>query len=165
MYASHSKTHIYIWAIIFSFSIAILLSIAPLFPNSLEPFKPQWVPLTLIFWIMYLPLSIGIFFAWMLGLFCDIAQGTLLGEHALAFSVLAFVTNQFQRRLILYSLLQQAFVIFLLIGMVLLIIFWVQVWASLPPMSITYWGSAFTSAFIWPICNYWFGLKLFRFNR
>ena len=63
--------------IIFSIVVALMLSIAPL-ADWAEPFRPTWVPLTLIYWSMTLPNKFSVGSAWIAGLVLDVAQGTLI---------------------------------------------------------------------------------------
>jgi rod shape-determining protein MreD len=77
---------------------ALVLAIAPM-PNWAETFRPDWVTLTLIYWAMNLPRTYSVGWAWVIGLILDVAQGTLLGQHALALTLVIFVTVRFHLQL------------------------------------------------------------------
>jgi len=62
--------------------VALTLAIAPL-PPTVAPYRPDWVALTLIYWSMTLPRTWSVGTAWLTGIVLDVAEGTLLGQHAL----------------------------------------------------------------------------------
>ena len=53
--------------------------------------------------------------AWVAGLLVDLATGSLLGQHALSFTVTAFAALSYQRRLVLFNTWQLAGYIFALL--------------------------------------------------
>ena len=75
---------------------------------------PDWTALVLTFWCIHQPRKIGIGAAWLLGVIMDTANGALLGQHALAYSVLAFAAIAFSRRIRWFPLWPQATHVFLL---------------------------------------------------
>lgn len=77
--------------ILATFLVAIVLNILP-GPTWAEPFLPDWVALTLIYWCMAAPQRVSVGTGWLLGLTLDVLYGSLLGQHALAKSAIAFVT-------------------------------------------------------------------------
>ena len=56
--------------------------------------RAAWVPdllaLVLVFWSVHQPLRVGIGTAFVFGIFMDVHQSGLLGQHALAYTVLSF---------------------------------------------------------------------------
>lgn len=72
-------------------------------------FKPDFVALVLLYWCTHKPNQIGIGITWMLGVICDVMDGTLMGQHALAYAVLAFGGIVLSRRIQLFDLKQQTF--------------------------------------------------------
>lgn len=68
------------------------------------PWPPDWpVPdmlaIVLVFWNIFLPSRIGLAPAWLLGLVMDVHQGVLLGQHALAYSILSYGAITLHRRI------------------------------------------------------------------
>ena len=59
---------------------------------------PDFVALVLVFWCVHQPRLVGLGAAWLLGLLMDVGNGVLLGQHALAYSVLAFAAISAARR-------------------------------------------------------------------
>jgi rod shape-determining protein MreD len=74
--------------------------------------RAAWVPdllaLVLVFWTIHQPLRVGMTVAFLLGLAMDVHQGALLGQHALAYSVLSFLAIAMHRRLLWFSVPSQA---------------------------------------------------------
>lgn len=92
-------------------TIAVSLAIA-LVLNFLPWSNPAWVPdfvaLTLAFWCVRQPRLIGLGAGWLLGLVIDVGNGVLLGQHALAYSLLAFCAVTLSRRILWFPLWGQA---------------------------------------------------------
>ena len=76
--------------------LALMLTLVPL-PEALDPLRPDWVVLILIYWAMTAPRSYNVGSAWIIGILLDVAQGTLLGQHALALCVVVYVTTPGRR--------------------------------------------------------------------
>jgi rod shape-determining protein MreD len=91
--------------IVVTIIIALMLSIAPM-PDWAAPFRPDWVALTLIYWSMTSPRTYSVGSAWVIGLIVDVAQGTLLGQHALALSLVIYITVKFHLQLRQFPTLQ-----------------------------------------------------------
>ncbi|MCU7812927.1 MAG: rod shape-determining protein MreD, partial [Candidatus Thiodiazotropha sp. (ex Notomyrtea botanica)] len=87
------------------------LTLIPL-PEWAQTFRPQWVALILIYWCMALPERVGVGLGFIFGLLLDVLTGTLLGQHALGLSVVAFVTIKLHLRVRVMPLRQQVFTIF-----------------------------------------------------
>jgi rod shape-determining protein MreD len=88
-----------------SFAGALLLSFLP-WPDM--RFVPDFVALVLVFWCVRQPRLVGLGIAWLLGLLTDAGNGVLLGQHALAYSMLAFLSIWLSRRILWFSAAQQA---------------------------------------------------------
>jgi rod shape-determining protein MreD len=70
--------------------------------------SPDLMALALVFWGVHQPQRVGIGAAFVFGLLMDVHQGSVLGQHALAYSVLNFLAVTVHRRLLWFSLLSQA---------------------------------------------------------
>ena len=74
--------------------------------------RAAWIPdllaLVLVFWSVHQPLRVGIGTAFFLGICMDVHQSALLGQHALAYSVLSFLAITIHRRLLWFSVPSQA---------------------------------------------------------
>lgn len=74
--------------------------------------RATWAPdvlaVVLVFWCVHQPLRIGVATAFVFGLLMDVHQGALLGEHALAYTVLGFLAVAIHRRLLWFAVPSQA---------------------------------------------------------
>lgn len=91
--------------IVGSLAAALLLNFVPWQPVGLAP---DFVALTLAFWCVRQPRLVGMGAGWLLGLLTDAGSGVLLGQHALAYSLLAFAAITLSRRVLWFSVWGQA---------------------------------------------------------
>ena len=75
--------------------------------------RAAWIPdvlaLIQVFWSIHQPQRIGIGTAFVFGVLIDVHQGAMLGQHALAYSVLSFLAIAIHRRLLWFPVPSQAF--------------------------------------------------------
>ncbi|SEL03465.1 rod shape-determining protein MreD [Nitrosovibrio tenuis] len=93
--------------IAFSLFFALLLNLLPLKGVALSLW-PDFVALVALYWCINQPQRAGISMAFGMGLLMDIGDASALGQHALAYSIMAFIALIFQRRLSIFGLLKQA---------------------------------------------------------
>ncbi len=74
--------------------------------------RPDFVALVLLYWCTHKPYRVGIGIAWMMGIFADVADASLFGQHALAYAVLAFGGTVLHRRIQMFDMRQQMMQIF-----------------------------------------------------
>ena len=74
--------------------------------------KPDFTALVLLYWCTHKPYRVGIGIAWAVGILADVADASLFGQHALAYSVLAFGGIVLHRRVQMFDLRQQTLQIF-----------------------------------------------------
>ena len=86
--------------IIASFALALFLNFLPWRDLRLVP---DFVALVLVFWCVRQPRLVGLGVAWTLGLVTDAGNGVLLGQHALAYSLLAFLGIWLSRRILWFG--------------------------------------------------------------
>jgi rod shape-determining protein MreD len=136
--------------IILSFIIAMMLTIMPL-PEWAEEIRPQWVVLVLVYWAMALPQRVSVGSGWVMGLLLDVANDAVLGQHALALAMIAFLTSHLHQRLRVFPQSQQAIVVLVFCVIYNLIVLWIKgitgnapnVWLIVIP--------SFTTALVWPL--------------
>lgn len=138
------------WIILVSFLVGLVLAIVPL-PLWGELARPEWAALVLVYWCMALPERVGVGVGWLVGLAQDALQGTLLGAHALAFGLLAFLTLQLHRRIRVLPPWQQAMIVLVLLLVVRLVLLWVRGFTGGPDTDLRYWLPALTGTLIWPV--------------
>ena len=138
------------WTAIFiSLLIAIILTLLPA-PDWAIWLKPAWVLLILIYWAMTVPTRVGLGMAWLMGLIMDLLNGTLLGEHALAYTMVIYLVERMHIRLRMYPVMQQSFTVFLFILIYQFIVYCIQGFIGQLPASHLYWLSSLTSMLLWP---------------
>ncbi len=98
------------WLLPTSLVIALLLGLLPL-PAWLQPFRPYWLALVLVYWLIEAPERVGLGVAFVVGLIADVAFGSLLGEQALRLTVMAFIVQRFRAQLRFFPVSQQALAI------------------------------------------------------
>ena len=132
-----------------SFVVALLLSIMP-GPEWAEPFRPEWVALVLIYWCMATPQRVGVGIGWLVGLSLDVLYGALLGQHALAKGVIAYLTVRFHPQLRMFPRWQQAVSVLVLVAINYLLVLWAKQLAEQTPVTWSYWTPSVVSMLIWP---------------
>jgi rod shape-determining protein MreD len=136
--------------IFLTFLVAYVLAVLPL-PAWLQWGRPEWVALTLIYWCIALPQRVGIATGLLLGVGLDVLEGSLLGQNALALIAVALLSLILYQRLRVYSLWQQAGVVFMLVGINQLICQWVQNLEDIRALPRLFLLPAFSSALLWPV--------------
>ncbi|MBT5483090.1 MAG: rod shape-determining protein MreD [Gammaproteobacteria bacterium] len=148
------------WVITVSFVLAALFTVLPL-PEWLEAYRPEWVALVVIYWVIALPDRIGLLTAWIVGFFVDVLEGSLLGLNALALALVAYLALSLYQRMRMFTAIQQSSTILILVGIHQLMSFWVLTANSQNTApNLIFMISALSSAIIWPFI--FFGLRYIR---
>ena len=132
--------------------VAFMLMIMPL-PNGAESFRPDWLTLVLIFWAITVPRSYSVGIAWLLGIVLDVAQGTMLGQHALALCVIVYITVKFHLLMRVFPLSQLTATVFALLALYQFLLFWINGVAGVSAPAVDYWGPVVSGTIIWPILS------------
>jgi rod shape-determining protein MreD len=132
-----------------TFVVALLLSIVKL-PEWAAWFRPAWVPVLLLFWVLVLPQRVGLGIAWGLGIVLDVLNATLLGEHALGLVLIAYLCLRFYRQVRMFPMMQQAVVITVLISIYQGLLFWIQHMRGQAMDSSLFWFPVLATLVIWP---------------
>jgi len=130
--------------------LALILAVLPL-PHWMDIARPYLLLLLVIYWSLSAPRIAGLMFAWLCGMAIDLLKGTTLGQHALAFLVVAFLTHKFQLRMRIFPLSQQTLTVFLLLLLYEFVVFWTDGIIGYPVPTWMRWIPVFTSALLWPV--------------
>lgn len=140
------------------FSGAILLSLLGAFALTLVPlnsvfglWRPEWLVLVIIHWVIYFPDRISYVLVGLLGLMLDTAWQLPLGQHSLSFVVLLYVVIRLSERLSPNSLLQHLFMVLVSTSVYMLINLWVLTATDNSPANWGYWYPVFSSLLFWPM--------------
>jgi rod shape-determining protein MreD len=135
--------------IVVTLLIAIVLAVMPL-PEWARLYRPQWVTLVLIYWTLALPQRVGVTVGFSLGILLDALTGTLLGQHALSLSLIAYITLKTHQRVRLFPLWQQSvFVLSMLLLERLLTAIAMGV-AGRVVAGVEFWLASVVGALLWP---------------
>jgi rod shape-determining protein MreD len=93
------------WFIALALLLALFLNLLPL--GHLYGI-PDWVALVLTFWCVHQPLKVSMGTAFIFGLIMDVAESSVMGQHTLAYTLLAFTACGLSRRVLWFPLWQQA---------------------------------------------------------
>jgi rod shape-determining protein MreD len=106
--------------------ILALLAEIVLLPGWLVWLRPHFVLLLLIYWVLKLDGQVSVGIAFFLGLVLDLLTGSVLGEHALALTLLIYFIVKYRNQIKAFSLILQSIVIFVVTVLYLALIFWIQ---------------------------------------
>ena len=85
--------------------LAFALNIVPL---GRVPAAPDFLALVLVVWNVHQPRRVGVGVAFMFGLLMDVHDGAILGQHALAYTLLSYFAITIHRRLLWFTVPSQA---------------------------------------------------------
>ena len=142
-----------LWVIPLTFFVAMVLSVVSLpayLPSQVGYLRPEWVALVLMYWVIALPHRVGIVVAWCVGLMVDVLLGDLLGQHAIAFMIMAYIGQNLYQRLRMFTVWQQSLIIFAIVGLNQLINFWIESIAGVAEWSMWTLLPSVVSALLWP---------------
>lgn len=113
--------------------------------------KPDFVAVVLLFWIVREPRLIGFGVAFVLGLAMDVAMASLFGQHALAYTVIAFAATMLRRRLRMFSADKHVLQILPILLTAQAVILLVRLAGGAAFPGWTWFVPAITGALLWPI--------------
>lgn len=128
----------------------LLAAIYPLSPP-VSVFRPEWICLIMIYWVLHTPNHIGIGIAWTVGLFQGVLEGSVWGGHAFALAAVSYVCLMSYRRLRSYSLTQQSFWIFIFVGLHQMFVNWFQGFEGYADAPRQMLLSSLVTAAFWPL--------------
>ena len=130
--------------------VALGLAIVPL-PKMLDAFRPDFLVLVVFYWSIESPRAGGLMLAFMAGLALDVIKGVVLGQHALALTLMAAWATHLRLRLRVFSVLHQSLTIFALLTGYQFILFWVDGATGNPVTTFSRWLAPVIGALIWPL--------------
>ena len=134
------------WFVFLSLFGALLLNFLP---TSAWPWMPDWVALVIVFWCIRESRRVGMGIAFLLGLMMDVADASVLGQHALAYVLLAYAASAIARRVLWFPLGQQALHVLPLLLAAQLVQFVVRAVPGVVLPGLSYFAGPFVGAFLW----------------
>ena len=89
----------------FTLLVALAINFVPLGRTAL---MPDMVALVLVFWNVHQSRRVGVGLAFLFGVVMDVHSGAVLGQHALAYTLLSFFAITIHRRLLWFTVPSQA---------------------------------------------------------
>jgi rod shape-determining protein MreD len=147
----HILRPVRISTILLSFLAALVLNFLPW--KDLR-FVPDFVALVLCFWCIRQPRLVGLGVGWTLGLLTDAGNGVLLGQHALAYSMLAFLSIWLSRRILWFRAPQQVLhvAVLLLVSQGVLLLVRVGAGTGFPGWAVLI--GPLLGAILWPVLSW-----------
>ena len=130
--------------------LALVASVAPL-PDWLDLMRPDFVALIVLWFSLLSPRLTGLGHAWGAGLALDAFRGVLLGQHALALIVIAYVAAKLRLQIRAFPPLQQSAVILALLFLNEFLLFWIDGVAGHPVTDWRRWLAVPVGAACWPL--------------
>jgi rod shape-determining protein MreD len=139
-----------IWPVVVAFAVAMAFEIMPL-PEVMQPFRPPLLVMVMIYWAMMWPERFGLGVAFCLGICLDVLHGQLLGQNALALTVVTYLTLRFHLQIRIFPLWQLTMTVFALLTFDALLQFLVEGLAGLVPGGFIRWTRVLTGTLLWPL--------------
>ena len=115
---------------------------------------PDLVALTLVFWSIHQPRKVGIGVAFVMGLLMDVHTATLLGENALAYTLLSYFAITIHRRVLWFTPMTQTLHVFPLFLFSQVIRAIVQLVVNNKAPGWLFFTESFVTAALWPLASW-----------
>ena len=132
--------------------VGLALTVVPL-PDALDPFRPDFLVLVVIYWCIENPRAGGLTLAFVAGLALDVLNGVVLGQHALALTLMAAWATHLRLRIRVFSLLSQCLTLFALLTGYQFVLFWVDGATGNPVTTFGRWLAPLVGALLWPLVD------------
>jgi rod shape-determining protein MreD len=148
--------HTSLVTVYFTLLIALLCQLFPWVGQGII-FRPDFMLVILLYWILRAPNLCNVGTAWLAGLLVDLATGSLLGQHALSFSITAFAALIYQRRLVLFNGWQLAAYVFALLIIERVVMLLLKLFAGNENPGWHYFLPIITGLLLWQLMIFIFG--------
>ena len=143
-------------SVYFTLLIALLCQLFPWVGQGVI-FRPDFMLVVLLYWLLRAPGLCSVGIAWVAGLLVDLATGSLLGQHALSFTITAFVALSYQRRLVLFNTWQLAGYIIGLLLLARMLMLLLKLFAGSDSAGWGYLWPILTGLILWQVMILIFG--------
>lgn len=137
------------WLMPVTLILVVVLTVIPL-PGVLQPLRPYWAALLLIYWNLEAGRMRKLGQAFLLGLVLDLVTGTLLGQHALSLVIINYLLERFRNRIRFFPPWQQALAVFGLLVNDRIVQLWVIGLVGRGWPDWTWWLPPLTGVVLWP---------------
>ena len=136
--------------IVFTLIAALILNFLPWAGPWLAG-RPDFVALIVLYWCIQQPRKLGFTAAWLMGLMMDIGEGSLLGQHALAYSVLAFAGIVLHHRVLMFTMRNQILHVIPILLLNDLIVLVIRLFAGADFPGFSYFAGSLIAGALWPM--------------
>ncbi|HEY6483265.1 MAG TPA: rod shape-determining protein MreD [Steroidobacteraceae bacterium] len=128
--------------------VGLILTVLPL-PPWLSVVRPAFLVLTVLYWSIAAPRAGGIALAFFAGLMLDVFQGPVLGEHALALCLIAYIAVREHQKIRSKPAFQQSLIVFAALVTYEFILFAIDGWTGHPITNPLRWTHTVSGAILW----------------
>lgn len=138
----------------------VILSLAAAFLVNLMPWGhwlwvPDFVALVLVFWNIHEPRRVGISTAFFMGLLMDVSSSTLLGENALAYTLLSYFSIMIHRRVLWFPVgMQSLYILILMLMMQVVQVLIRLLIGAQSPNYLLFFSESIVGALVWPLVTW-----------
>jgi rod shape-determining protein MreD len=144
--------HFHRWPLFASGIVALVLGVVPL-PGWLDKLRPDFLALVVIYWAIHVPQAGRLWFGWCAGIMLDTFRGVVLGQFALAMTLISAIAIYLNLRIRAYPIWHQAGVVFAALFLYHFTLWIVDGWSGHAVMSSARWLPAVTGALAWPFVS------------
>jgi rod shape-determining protein MreD len=130
--------------------LALVAELLPL-PAAIQPLRPAWTTMAVIYWSLMWPGRFGVFSAFLVGLLIDVGHGSLLGQHALSLSLVAWLVLRVHLQLRVFPLWQLTLAVFALMFLEAFVLLWIDGATGRAEFGPGRWGPVLAAGLMWPL--------------
>jgi len=139
---------------LFIFSSLLIAFLMNFLPWGNMVFVPDFVALVLVFWSIHQPRKVGIGVAFVMGLLMDVHTASLLGENALAYTLLSYFAITIHRRVLWFTPMTQTLHVFPLFLLTQVIQSLIQLMVNGKFPGWLFFSESFVTAALWPVATW-----------
>jgi rod shape-determining protein MreD len=138
------------WRIFFTVLLALFLSVVPV-PSWFDATRPAFLVLTVLYWSIAVPRAGGLRLGWVAGLALDIFQGSILGQHALALTLVTYIAVREHQKIRSKPVFQQSLIVLGLLLIYEFVVFAIDGWTGHVLFGPLRWLQILSGAILWPL--------------
>jgi rod shape-determining protein MreD len=130
--------------------VALILTSLPL-PLPFDSFRPPFLVLIVMYWSIAAPRAGGLMLGFVAGLALDIFTGSVLGQHALALSLITYIAVREHQKIRSKPYFQQSLMVLGALFLYEAVLFSIDGWSGHPITSSWRWMHIVSGAILWPL--------------
>jgi rod shape-determining protein MreD len=143
-------------AVYLTLLFALLLQLYPWVGQGVI-YRPDFMLVVLLYWLLRAPDLCNVGTAWFAGMLVDLATSSLLGQHALSFTLVAYIALSYQRRLVLFNPWQLLGYVFVLLSIERVLMLLLKLFEGNDNPGLSYFLPLVTGLLLWQIMILIFG--------